>query len=88
VGDHRGVEERVGRAVIAVGLGVEDVAERAAPLDLRLEAERVARLVRAVDQDEAVGREDEAVVRAALFRLDQNVGREVLMGRPSSWRWG
>jgi hypothetical protein len=69
--------------VITVRLRVEDVAQReTAPLDLGLEPERVARLVRPVDEYEAVGGGDEAVIGSALPELDFDGGGESLHGGP------
>ena len=79
VRDDGHVEERVAGPVVAVRLRVDDVAQLpAAPRDLGLELQRVARLVRAVDHDDAVGRRHEAVVAAADFRFDEQIAGELL----------
>ena len=65
--DHGNVEERVPGPVVAVGLGVDDVAEPATPLDLPFQPHGVAGLVRRVDQNDAVGSHHEAVIGTLEF---------------------
>ena len=52
--DNRRVEEGVSRPVVAVGLGVDDIAEQPPLLDLRLQPHGCGGLVGAVDHDDAV----------------------------------
>src|SRR6185503_21231063 len=54
------------------------VAQPAMPADLAFEPHRVARLVRRVDQNDAVGCRDEAVIRSLEFGFDEYVGRQLL----------
>ena len=84
VSDHRDVEVRVPRPVVAVGLGVQDVAEPAAAFDVRFESDGVTGLVWAVDHHDSVGRCDDPVIAPAELGLDEDVGRQLLHGVPRS----
>src|SRR5439155_20173505 len=72
--DHGNIGECVSSPVIAVGLGVNVVAERAAPLDLSLQSQRVAGLMRSVDQNDAVRSSHETVVGATQSGLSEHIG--------------
>ena len=61
--------------MVAVGLGVDDVAEAATPLDLPFESHGVARLMRRVDQNEAVRSHHQAMIRALQSGLCEYVSR-------------
>src|SRR5262249_4998482 len=84
VGDDGDVEVRVAGPVVAVGLGVEDVAQPAALLEVGPQPHRVAGLVRGVDQHEAVRGGDEAVIGPAEPGLDEDVPGQLLHGVPRS----
>src|SRR5579864_200906 len=60
--DHRSIEEGVPRPVVPVRLGVNKVTQLTTTCDLCLQPHSVAGFDRGVDQDEAVGRKDKAVV--------------------------
>src|SRR4029434_3199024 len=75
--NYRNVEERVPGPVISMGLGVDDVDAPAAPLDLPFQPHRIARLVRRVDQNEAIRSRHEAVIGALEPGLHENVSRKL-----------
>jgi hypothetical protein len=81
--DDGSVEERVAGPVIAMGLGVDDVPELSAPLDLAFQPHSVARLVRRIDQDDAVRRHNDAVISAFQLGLNKNISRELFHASPT-----
>jgi len=54
VGDGGDVIEGIAGPVIAVRLGIQDVTDAAPPLEIRLQAEGITRLVQRVDHDDTV----------------------------------
>ena len=69
--------------MITVRFGIDDVAQIAAPArDFRFELQRITRLVRTVDHDDAVVRRHEAVIAAADSGFDENVSGELLHAVP------
>ena len=48
------------------------------PLDLAFEPERIARLVRRVDQNDAVRSDHDAMIRALQTGFDEDVGGQLL----------
>jgi hypothetical protein len=72
--DYRNVEERVPGPVVTVGLGVDDVAESAAPLDLPIQPHGIAGLVRRIDQNDAVRSHHEAMIGAFESGLHEDIG--------------
>ena len=82
VGDDRGVEECVAGPMVAVGLGVDDVAKFAPVLQLCFELQGVAGFVRTVNHHDAVGSCDEAVIATSNLVFHKHVGCNLFHGVP------
>jgi hypothetical protein len=84
MGDHRNIEERVSGPMIAMWFGVDDIAQLAAPLDFASKLDSVARLMRRIDKDDAIGCGDDAVIGALLLSLDDNISCNLFHKSPLS----
>ena len=73
MGDYRRVEEGIARPVVAVGFGIDDVAQLPVLCDFRLQFQCVSGLVRTVDHHDTVGGGDEAVVAAPNLGFHINI---------------
>jgi len=80
--NYRNVKKRVAGPVVAVRLGVDDITEPSAPLDLAFQAHGVARLVRRIDQYNAVRSRYDAVVGALKLGLHEYISCELLHASP------
>ena len=78
VGDNRGVEVGVAGPVVAVGFGVDDVAEGAVFGDFGFEFEGVAGLLGAVNHHDAFGGDHEAVIAAPDLGFGKDAGSKLL----------
>src|SRR5204863_9593825 len=81
--DHRRVREiGVARDVVAMRLGVDQVADRRLFFELLAPAHRINRLLRRVDHDIAVARLDKAWIAAGEIDLGEATGPDPAHGNP------
>src|SRR5712691_8792870 len=67
------IKKGVARPVVAVGFGINDIAELAALGDLRFQLQRIAGLVRTINHDDAIGRSHESMVTTPYLVLRKYV---------------
>ena len=85
VGDDGGVEEGVAGPMVAVGLGIDDVAEQSSLPDLRLQPYRRGGLVGAVNHDDAVGGGHESKVATSSLGFNPNIAGYLFHADSPCW---